>query len=126
MLREITHTWYNVEEMTETTTQQTPSPNPSTNNSQVTVGKPENPKSVFVGMAVDMSWRLALVVLIPIIGGYELDSRLGTTPMITIVGFLVAMVGFGLVLWRTTEVAAQMPASKSTSVSPSGSKEKQA
>ncbi len=113
--------------MTETTTQQTPSPKPSTNNSGVTVGKPETPQSVFVGMALDMSWRLALVVLIPIIGSYELDSRLGTTPLVTIVGFVIAMVGFGLVLWRTTQVASQTPTPKARSVNPTEiKKEKQA
>lgn len=99
--------------MTETKTPETtPSPTPATpatGNSQVTVGKPEEAKSVFVGMALDMSWRLALVVLIPIIGGFELDSKLGTTPLLTVVGFMLAMVGFGLVLWRTTQVADQMP-----------------
>lgn len=96
--------------MTETTTpQQTPSPKPAANNSKVTVGKPENPKSVFVGMALDMSWRLAVVVLVPIIGGFELDSRLGTTPLLIVVGFGLAMVGFGLVVWQTAQAANQLP-----------------
>jgi F0F1-type ATP synthase assembly protein I len=112
--------------MTETKTPETtPSPTaaPLANSSQVTVGKPENPKSVFVGMALDMSWRLALVVLLPIIGGFELDSRLGTTPLITVVGFLIAMVGFGLVLWRTTQAASQMPETKTASVVPTEAKQ---
>lgn len=117
--------------MTETTTQRTPSPKSSANNSQVTVGKPESPKSVFVGMALDMSWRLALAVLIPIIGGYELDSRFGTTPLLTLTGFVLAMAGFGLVLWRTTQAVSQIPAgtkpeSVTPKVTPSKSKEKQA
>lgn len=63
-------------------------------------------------MALDMSWRLALAVLIPIIGGYRLDSWLGTTPLLTIVGFLLAMAGTGLVMWRTLQVANDMPAPK--------------
>ena len=109
--------------MTETTTPPTPSPTPSTNNSKVTVGKPENPQSVFVGMALDMSWRLAAVVLVPIIGGYELDSHLGTTPLITVVGFIIAMVGAGLVMWRTVQTANKLPVPKATSVAPKQSKE---
>jgi F0F1-type ATP synthase assembly protein I len=53
---------------------------------------------VFIGAALDMSWRLAIVVLVPIIGGFELDQRLKTTPLLTIVGFLLAMAGMTVVL----------------------------
>ena len=96
--------------MTETTTPQTPSPKPTVSgSSQVTVGKPENPQSVFVGMALDMSWRLAAVVLVPIIGGYELDSHLGTTPFITVLGFLVAIGGVVIVMRQTVRAANKMP-----------------
>ena len=98
--------------MTETTTPQTPSPAPAANNSKVTVSKAEKPQSVFVGMALDMSWRLALVVLVPIVGGYELDSHFGTTPILTILGFMLAMVGTGYVMWRTLQVANNVPAPK--------------
>ena len=111
--------------MTETKTPETtPSPTTATRNSQVTVGKPENPQSVFVGMALDMSWRLAVAVLLPIIGGYELDSRLGTTPLITIVGFVIAMVAAGLVMRRTMQAANNMPVPKATSVAPTKRQEK--
>lgn len=108
--------------MTETKTPETtPSPKPvvtAAGNSRVMVGKPENPQSVFVGMALDMSWRLAIAVLVPIIGGFELDSHIGTTPLLTVVGFIIAMIGFGLVLWRTTQVANEIPAHKAVSVTP--------
>lgn len=104
--------------MTETKTPETtPSPTPVANSSQVTVGKPENPKSVFAGMAMDMSWRLALAVLVPIVGGYELDSRLGTTPLITVAGFVIAMAAAGLVMWRTLQVANRMPVPKANPAS---------
>lgn len=65
--------------------------------------------SRFITMALDMSWRLALVVLIPIIGGYELDQRLDMTPLLTITGFLLAMGGMALVLWRMLQQAGQLP-----------------
>jgi F0F1-type ATP synthase assembly protein I len=99
--------------MTETKTPSTtPSPNPGPNSQQVTVGKPENPTSVFTGMALDMSWKLAIVVLVPIIGGYEIDSRTGTTPLITILGFVLAMVGVGYVMWQTLQSANKATAPK--------------
>jgi F0F1-type ATP synthase assembly protein I len=99
--------------MTETKTPETtPSPTSIANNSQVTVGKAEDPQSVFVGMALDMSWRLALVFLVPIVGGFELDSRLGTTPLLTILGFILAIIGVGLVMRQTVQAANKIPAPK--------------
>lgn len=56
-------------------------------------------------MALDMTWRLAIVVLVPIIGGFYLDKWLNITPVFTITGFVIAMVGMGLVMWRTMQVA---------------------
>ncbi len=109
--------------MTETTTPPTPSPKPAANNSQVTVGKPEDPQSVFVGMALDMSWRLAAVVLVPIIGGYELDSHLGTTPFITVVGFLVAIGGVIVVMRQTVKAANKLPMPKSSTAAPKQEKQ---
>lgn len=72
---------------------------------KVTENKPKNQTSVFISSALDMSWRLAIVVLVPIIGGYELDKRLDMTPLLTIVGFILAMIGMALVCWRTLRVA---------------------
>lgn len=63
--------------------------------------KRKSPKAVLVISALDMSWRLAIVVLVPIIGGFELDKHLGTTPVLTIIGFILAMIGLFLILKRT-------------------------
>ena len=60
-----------------------------------------------------MSWQLAIVVLVPIIGGFELDQKLNTLPALTIVGFVVAMVGMGAVVWRQLQIfAPPLPSSK--------------
>lgn len=77
-----------------------------------TVDKTTNHGSVFIGLALDMSWRLAIVVLVPIIGGFELDQRLNTTPLLTIVGFLLAMAGMALVLWQMLQTVNQLPVPK--------------
>lgn len=55
--------------------------------------------------ALDMSWRLALAVLVPIIGGFELDQHLNTSPVLTIIGFLLAMAGLFVILRRTLATA---------------------
>lgn len=66
--------------------------------------KPSKTKSnsnILLVSALDMSWRLAITVLIPIIGGFELDKHLGITPALTAVGFVIAMIGVFMILRRT-------------------------
>lgn len=67
-----------------------------------------NPSSAFVSMALDMSWRLAIVVLVPIIGGFQLDQHLHDTPLLTICGFLIAMAGTGIVMWQVLQTSNQV------------------
>lgn len=65
--------------------------------------------SIFVTQALDMSWRLAIVVLLPIIGGFKLDEHFDSAPLLTIIGFLVAMAGMALVLWQMLKTVNDMP-----------------
>ena len=62
-------------------------------------------RSILVMAALDMSWRLAIAVLVPVIGGFELDKHLNTTPALTIIGFLLAMVGLFFILRSTMSKA---------------------
>lgn len=73
--------------------------------SSSSVEKTTSPTSVFIGMALDMSWRLAIVVLVPIVGGFKLDEALNMTPVLTVSGFFLAMLGMGLVMWYTMQKA---------------------
>jgi F0F1-type ATP synthase assembly protein I len=72
---------------------------PSAENSET---KPETAamkrqRQLFMASALSMSWQLAIVVLVPIIGGHELDIHLKTSPFLTVVGFGVAALGtYGL------------------------------
>jgi F0F1-type ATP synthase assembly protein I len=52
-----------------------------------------SPSSQFIGAALSMGWQLALAVLVPVIGGFELDQHFNTSPLWTITGFIIAMVG---------------------------------
>jgi F0F1-type ATP synthase assembly protein I len=71
----------------------------------ISTSKPKGNGTLFVIAAMDMSWRLAIAVLVPIIGGFELDKHLGSTPVLTIIGFIIAMAGLFMVLKRTTMLA---------------------
>jgi F0F1-type ATP synthase assembly protein I len=62
-------------------------------------------QSLFLNMALNMGWQLALVVIIPIVGGYELDRHFNSSPWLTIAGVVIAGVGFVGVLIRVVKLA---------------------
>jgi F0F1-type ATP synthase assembly protein I len=64
-------------------------------------------QSLFFSLALDMTWQLALVVIVPIVGGYILDKHYHTSPWLTLIGFLVAAVGVFGVLRRVVSQADQ-------------------
>lgn len=72
------------------------------------VEKTTSQTSVFISMALSMTWRLAIVVLVPILGGFYLDQWLNTTPVFTIVGFFLVMIGIALVFWQIMQTANQV------------------
>ncbi|HEX8182211.1 MAG TPA: AtpZ/AtpI family protein [Candidatus Saccharimonadales bacterium] len=57
-------------------------------------------RSQFSSAALGMGWQLAVVVLVPIVGGYELDSRFDSLPVLTLVGFVISIAGSILVIKR--------------------------
>ena len=72
-------------------------------------GKQPSVTSLFFSMGLDMSWRLALSVLVPIIGGVELDKHFGTAPVLLIAGFVVAIALAIVTIRRTLQLSKQLP-----------------
>ena len=68
----------------------------------------------FVVMALTMSWQLAIVVLVPVLGGVWVDKAAHTGTVFTLVGLGLALLGMGVVLWRTLQVANSLPVPKLT------------
>lgn len=62
-------------------------------------------RAILLMATLDMSWRLAIVVLVPIIGGFEIDKHLGSSPALTIIGFLLAMAGLFVIIRQTVRKA---------------------
>lgn len=58
-------------------------------------------KQQFLTSTADMSWRLAIMVVVPIVGGVKLDERFNTSPSYTLLGFMAAATGGCYVVWRT-------------------------
>ena len=61
-------------------------------------------RAAFMSAAMNMSWQLAIVVLVPILGGFKLDDVLGWTPVLTILGFVLAIAGMSIVVKRQLEL----------------------
>jgi F0F1-type ATP synthase assembly protein I len=59
--------------------------------------------------AANMSWQLAIVVLLPIFVGYKLDQRLHVLPVFTIIGLVMAMFGTAIVLRRQLQLFGPPP-----------------
>lgn len=60
-------------------------------------------RQLFIASTLNLSWRLALSVLIPLIGGIQLDKKYDTEPLMTLLGLLVAFVLGSLAVWATVK-----------------------
>ncbi|MHB1864748.1 MAG: hypothetical protein ACYCPS_01100 [Candidatus Saccharimonadales bacterium] len=80
-------------------------PSPSTKGKSRAVADKYSATSTFISMVLDMSWRLAIVVLVPIISGAELDSHLKQGYVYLLIGFFVALVLAVLVVFRSYKEA---------------------
>jgi F0F1-type ATP synthase assembly protein I len=69
----------------------TPSPRELEQNKGVDTDS--NPTSVFISMVLDMTWRLALVVILPIVLGSYLDTHFKKSYTFMLLGLLVALIG---------------------------------
>jgi len=65
-------------------------------------------------MALNMSWQLALVVLVPIILGVKLGKVAGADTAGTFIGLGIAVIGSIAVMWRTLQTANSLPVPKLT------------
>lgn len=54
----------------------------------------------FVGLA-DISWRLALAIIIPVVGGYWLDNETDSGKLFTLTGLLLGAILAGFIIYKT-------------------------
>jgi Putative F0F1-ATPase subunit Ca2+/Mg2+ transporter len=71
-------------------------------------------RGLFLSMLLNMSWQLAIVVLVPILAGVRLDKAFGTGNVYTFVGLGLALIGSIVVMWRAMQVANRLPVPKLT------------
>jgi len=64
--------------------------------------------------AANMSWQLAIVVLVPIVGGVQLDKAFDTSNVYMFIGLGVALLASAAVMWRAMQAANRLPVPKLT------------
>lgn len=84
-----------------------------------TSSPPNTPKNTvtrqqFLVAAANMGWQLAIAVLLPVIGGAELDKHTGGRHLWVFVGLGVAFVLSTAVMWRAIRLANRLPVPKLT------------
>lgn len=67
-------------------------------------------KTQFIGSTLNLSWKLAFAVLIPIIGGIKLDQHFNTSPSLVLTGFMIAMVAAALTIKSTVQEVDELQA----------------
>ncbi len=54
-----------------------------------------------MGSTLNMGWRLAVTVVIPIVAGVKIDDHFHTSPSYTLVGLMLAAVAGSAAVWTT-------------------------
>lgn len=60
-------------------------------------------RQLFFSEVIGLSWRLAFTVLVPLIGGIQLDKRYDTEPLFTLLGLALAFVFGSAAVWITVK-----------------------
>lgn len=60
-------------------------------------------KRQFLAATSNMGWRLALTVIIPIVGGVKADDYFNTSPSFTLLGLMIAAVAGCAAVWATVK-----------------------
>ncbi len=55
----------------------------------------------FMGASLNMGWRLAITVVVPIVAGVKIDDHFHTSPSYTLVGVMLAAVAGSAAVWST-------------------------
>lgn len=60
-------------------------------------------KRQFLAATSNMGWRLALTVVIPIVGGVKIDEHFKTSPSFTLLGLMFAAAAGSAAVWATVK-----------------------
>jgi F0F1-type ATP synthase assembly protein I len=95
--------WYNLCRMRQAAAKHTTTSTDKIDNEMERLAAVMDARQQFLVSTADMSWRLAISVVIPIVAGVKLDDRFNTSPSLTLLGFMLAATGGSVVVWRTVK-----------------------
>lgn len=58
-------------------------------------------RNMMVSEIVTMGWKLAVMILLPIFIGVQLDNRFGTKPSLTLAAFFLSIAGAFYLIYKT-------------------------
>ena len=58
-------------------------------------------KQLFISSALNMSWQMAIAVLLPVVGGYYLGKHFKANPWLTLLGLALAVALVALIVRQT-------------------------
>ena len=58
-------------------------------------------RNMLVANMMSMGWRLAIMVLLPIFIGVQLDKRFDSEPSLTLAAFFISIFGASMLIYRT-------------------------
>jgi F0F1-type ATP synthase assembly protein I len=76
------------------------------------VSRNDDTRRLFFISALNMSWQLAIAVLVPVVGGFKLDQVFNTLPGLTIIGFIMAIVGMVVIVQKQIRAFGPPPEDK--------------
>lgn len=62
-----------------------------------------NARSKFLATTLGMGWRLAITVLVPLVGGIKIDQHFKSSPSYTLAGFFLSAAGGAAVVWNSVK-----------------------
>jgi F0F1-type ATP synthase assembly protein I len=103
-LRDTCYCCYNSQKMTKAAAKSQTTTEPATDKlDQYAEDFNGRARSQFMGATLNMGWRLAITVVVPIVGGVKLDERFKSTPSLTILGLMLATVAGCVAVWSTVK-----------------------
>jgi F0F1-type ATP synthase assembly protein I len=68
-------------------------------------------RTQIIALTVNMGWRMAIAVILPVFVGVKLDQKFNTSPSWTITAFFLAVAASAMIVARTVREVNEMQAS---------------
>ncbi|MCW1907743.1 MAG: AtpZ/AtpI family protein [Candidatus Saccharibacteria bacterium] len=78
-------------------------------------------KTQFFTSTANLSWRLAITIVVPLVGGVKLDEKFNSSPSWTLTGIFIAVAAGCAAVWATVKEVNQEQAETEARIKKGGS-----